>query len=87
MQITTEIYLNIAKKYKTTIYIVERCIRNAIEMVHSKADIDILYNLFDNMIPLDKGKMTNYEFIRTIADYVKFELYQFPYRSVHNVQT
>ena len=61
--VTKRLYPDIAKAVGTTPYRVERSIRYAVELAFERNDIDKMYNIFGNTIALDKGKLTNSEFI------------------------
>ena len=71
--ITKSVYPSIAQKYDATPGSVERAIRNAIEICFTRTRGDILYKTFGNAIDVDKGKVTNSEFIGLIADKVRVQ--------------
>lgn len=71
--ITKCIYPSIALKYDATPGSVERAIRNAIEICFTRGGGDILYKTFGNAIDVDKGKVTNSEFIGVIADKLRLQ--------------
>lgn len=71
--ITKSVYPSIAEKYDATPGSVERAIRNAIEICFTRTRGDVLYKMFGNAIDVDKGKVTNSEFIGLIADKVRIQ--------------
>ena len=71
--ITKGLYLDIAKKYKTTASAVERAMSHAIEVGWSQGDINYIYKLFGNTISSKKSKPTNSQFIGLLADIVRMQ--------------
>lgn len=71
INITTQLYPNVAEKYDTTASRVERAIRHAVECAWDRTDFDVIEKYFGNTISLTKGKPTNSEFIARIANIVK----------------
>src|SRR5574344_377740 len=71
--ITKELYPELADKYNTTISRVERAIRHAIEVSWNRGDINMLEEIFEHSVDIDKAKPTNSEFIVTIADKLRLE--------------
>lgn len=71
--ITKLIYPSIAAKYDATPSSVERAIRNAIEICFTRTGGDVLYHTFGNAIDVNKGKVTNSEFIGLIADKLRLQ--------------
>lgn len=69
--ITKDIYPYIAEKYHTRATLVERSIRNAIEVAWNRGNPKILHQYFGYTIDDFKGKPTNAEFIAMIADRVR----------------
>jgi len=69
--VTKDIYPNISLQYGTTPALVERSIRNAIEVAWMRGNIDVLHNYFGFTIDSSKGKPTNSEFIAMVADRVR----------------
>ena len=72
-KVVTRLYIDIAKKYKTTPSRVERGIRYAIEMSCSRGHLDTLYDMFGYTINSKKGRPTNSEFIALVSDKIKLE--------------
>lgn len=72
--LTKEIYPYIAKKYNTRPALVERSIRNAIEIAWARGNIKVLHEYFGYTINDYKGKPTNAEFISMMADRAKIQL-------------
>jgi len=66
--ITKELYPAVAKKFQTTPPKTERSIRHAIEVVFSRGNAEILDDTFRYSVNPASGKVTNSEFIATIAD-------------------
>ena len=62
------LYPEVAKRYNTTPYRVERAIRHAIEVAWDRGDIETLQKFFGYTVSNIKGKPTNSEFIAMIAD-------------------
>lgn len=72
--VTKELYPGIAKKYSTTSTRVERAIRHAIEVAWNRGDDKMIKQLFQyTLIPSNKNKPTNSEFIAVIADKLRLE--------------
>lgn len=72
-KVATRLYIDIAKKYKTTPSRVERGIRYAIEMSCSRGNLETLYDMFGYTINSKKGRPTNSEFIALVSDKIKLE--------------
>ena len=72
-KITTRIYPDVAKIYKTTATRVERSIRHAIEVSWSRGNLEILNDIFGYSIENMKGRPTNSEFIAIISDKIRLE--------------
>lgn len=73
-QLTTNLYVSVAKKYNSTPQRVERAMRHAIETAWNKGNIEVLENFFGYTILDTKGKPTNGEFIAMLADKLNTEL-------------
>ena len=73
-QLTTSLYVSVAKKYNSTPQRVERAMRHAIETAWNKGNIEVLENFFGYTILDTKGKPTNGEFIAMLADKLNTEL-------------
>lgn len=72
--VTKDIYPHISRQYNTRPPLVERAIRNAIEVAWTRGNAQILNQYFGYTIDDLKGKPTNAEFIAMIADRVRMEL-------------
>ncbi len=73
-QLTTNLYVSVAKKYNSTPQRVERAMRHAIETAWNKGNIEVLEDFFGYTILDTKGKPTNGEFIAMLADKLNTEL-------------
>lgn len=71
--VTKDIYPYIAKLYHTRPALVERSIRNAIEVAWTRGNTQILHKYFGYTIDDFKGKPTNAEFIAMIADRIRMK--------------
>ena len=71
--VTKELYPTLASMNNTTPSIVERSIRNAIELAWNRGKLETLDALFGYTVQNDKGKPTNSEFIAIIADKLRLE--------------
>ncbi len=69
--VTKDIYPYISKQFNTRPPLVERAIRNAIEIAWTRGNTKILHQYFGYTIDDYKGKPTNAEFIAMIADRVR----------------
>jgi len=74
--VTKVIYPAVAEEFNTKPTLVERSIRNAIEVTWTRGNTDLLYDYFGYTIDDDKGKPTNSEFISMISDRVRMLLTQ-----------
>lgn len=72
--VTKDIYPYISKLYNTRPALVERAIRNAIEVAWTRGNVKVLNQYFGYTIDDYKGKPTNAEFIAMIADRVRMTL-------------
>ena len=72
--ITKGFYTTVAGYHGTTASRVERAIRHAIEVTWTRADPDVLAEVFGNTIAADKGKPTNSEFVARVALTIRDEL-------------
>lgn len=70
-KMTTKLYPEIAEKFNTEWWNVERSIRASIEIVFNKGNSKELYEMFGNSIDAKKSKPTNSQFIATIVEYLK----------------
>lgn len=64
------VYSAVGKKYGKSEYQVERCIRTAIERIYDTCEPDAIASVFGSRTRMDKGKLTNKEFLWTLADYI-----------------
>lgn len=62
-----EIYNELFHTYNKSVESIEKAIRKAIECTFAKGNINEIYNLFNNMIPEDSGKISNKKFIYELA--------------------
>jgi len=74
LPITTVIYPKIAEEFNTNPSLVERAIRNAIEVAWVRGNTDVLDSYFGYTVNDNKGKPTNSEFIAMIADRIRIKL-------------
>ena len=65
--ITKDIYPEIAAKHGATGSRVERAIRNAIESAYDSCDYEDIATLLGTKANMNKGELTNGEFIATLA--------------------
>lgn len=72
--VTKDIYPHISRLYNTRPALVERAIRNAIEVAWTRGNVKVLNQYFGYTIDDYKGKPTNAEFIAMIADRVRMTL-------------
>ena len=72
--ITCRFYPDIAVKFDTTAYRVERAIRNLVESTFAGSDMDLLLNYFGNVVKPNSGKPTNACFIARSAIILKSRL-------------
>lgn len=68
--VTKILYPTIAKKYDTTDKKVERSIRHAIESAFNRDNQDFWQEMFNYSRQAKNGRVTNSEFIATVADYL-----------------
>ncbi len=73
--ITKMLYPAIAQHFDTTASRVERAIRHAIEVAWDRGNPDVLNDMFGYTISAYKGKPTNSEFIATMAEFIKEDIY------------
>lgn len=72
--VTKVLYPQIAKEHGTTASRVERAIRHTIETVISRHYTDELADLFGGCLNPHTGKITNSEFLATIAERIREEI-------------
>ena len=68
-------YGEIASKYNSTPIRVERNIRHAIEISWNRGDWDLMERLFGHSIDNIKAKPTNSEYLITVAEFIKIEVF------------
>ena len=72
--VTKELYPDIAKEFNTTSSRVERAMRHAIEVAWNRGDTKLISQLFGyTLMPDNKNKPTNSEFIAVIAEKLRLE--------------
>ncbi len=71
--ITKDVYPLVAQECGTRAMLVERAIRNAIEVAWIRGDTKVIYEYFGYTVNDKKGKPTNAEFIAMIADRVRMK--------------
>ena len=69
--VTKGLYVDIAKKYKTTPSRVERAIRHAISVAWLHGNTDLIHNIFRNCVRPDKGVPSNSVFLARLYYYIK----------------
>lgn len=62
-QITARLYPDVAKHTHSTGSCVERCIRHSIMAIFDRGDIRHIQELFGNTVDINKGKLTNSQFL------------------------
>ena len=70
---TMNIYFDIARKFNTTKGGVERAIRHSIECAFNNMPSDIKSAIFGYTVSYNSGKVTNREFITTLAELITTE--------------
>ena len=66
------IYENTAKAFEgATRSSVERGIRHSVEKCFGKAPVSVIEKYFGNTVDPDTGKLTNKEFLYTLAEYIR----------------
>lgn len=71
---TKELYPLVAERYGTTAPRVERSIRHAVEITFNNLSPEQLNEYFGNCVNPRKGKLSNSEFIATLAEHIRMEL-------------
>lgn len=71
---TKELYPQVAERYGTTAPRVERSIRHAVEITFNNLSPEQLNEYFGNCVNPRKGKLSNSEFIATLAEHIRMEL-------------
>ncbi|MDL2234802.1 sporulation transcription factor Spo0A [Christensenellaceae bacterium OttesenSCG-928-L17] len=72
--VTKDVYPAIAQQYNTRPALVERAIRNAIDVAWTRGNTAVLRQYFGYTMEDCKGKPTNAEFIAMIADHVRLRV-------------
>lgn len=73
LSITKELYPSIAKKFDSTPSRVERGIRHAISIVFQRGKTEVLEKYFGTVYAAKTVKITNTEFLKTIAYILQLE--------------
>lgn len=63
------VYIAVAEKHDITWTGVERCIRKAVERMFDSCDVDKISSIFGASTRIDRGKLTNKEFLWTLAEH------------------
>lgn len=71
-----EIYKEVANIFNTSKENVERCMRHAIDVSWTRGDLDLIDEIFGSSVDINKSKPTNSEYIYTIADRLKIEMFK-----------
>ena len=74
LKITKDIYPRLSAKYNKKISAIEKAIRTSIEKGWTYSDLEYAEKLFANIIPYNKDRPTNDEFISTVSDYISLDL-------------
>lgn len=69
--VTKELYRNVAIYFDTSVYSVEKGIRNAIEVAWARGDISAIHSVFRNTVHFQRAKPSNKEFIAMIVDVIR----------------
>ena len=72
---TKELYPRVADLFNTTESRVERAMRHALELAWNNSDPETLYNLFGYTVGATKGRLTNSNFIATMANKLRRAYY------------
>lgn len=64
------LYTEIAEENSDTVWRVERSIRHAIEVTWTNGNTNAINKIFGYTVSVEKGKLTNSEFIALITDFV-----------------
>ncbi|MBQ4030559.1 MAG: sporulation initiation factor Spo0A C-terminal domain-containing protein [Bacilli bacterium] len=74
IKITKDIYLKLSRKYHKKTCTIEKSIRRAIEKGWNNCDLDFANEMFSNIIPYNKDRPTNNEFISTVSEHLSLEI-------------
>ena len=74
LKITKDIYPALSAKYNKKVGAIEKAIRTAIERGWTYCDLEYAEKVFANIIPYNKDRPTNDEFISTVSDYISLDL-------------
>lgn len=74
IKITQKLYPAVAVDHGTTPSRVERAIRHAVEVAFDRTDPDFLEKLYGGFIPVNKGRVTNSEFLALLAEKVRMKI-------------
>lgn len=80
--ITKDIYAKTAEVFNKKSGSVDRALRHMIEWVFNNTDSDILEKYFGNSIPIDKGKVSNSQFLYTVARIARRKILSNKHRDV-----
>lgn len=69
--ITPKLYPEVAKEFHTTWRNAERCMRQAIERVFERGNMEKIFKIFKYTVSHKKGKLTNSEFIAGVVEYIR----------------
>lgn len=69
--VTKGLYVDIARKYRTTPSRVERAIRHAISVAWLHGNADLIHHIFRNCVRPDKGVPSNSVFLARLYYYIK----------------
>ena len=69
--VTKGLYVDIARKYRTTPSRVERAIRHAISVSWLHGNADLIHHIFRNCVRPDKGVPSNSVFLARLYYYIK----------------
>lgn len=72
LKLRGNIYPYLAKKHNISEKRIERSMRHAIERACDCGDYDVILSYFGAIIQARKGKPTNFEFIATMTNYIRF---------------
>jgi two-component system response regulator (stage 0 sporulation protein A) len=74
LKITKDIYPILSIKYNKKASAIEKAMRTSIEKGWTNCDLEYANEIFGNVIPYDKDRPTNYEFIKTVSEHILLEL-------------
>ncbi len=74
LEMTKDVYPEIARKFNTSPAAVERAIRSAIDKSWLLGNVDLINDIFGYSVDANKGRPSNAPYINTIAERIKTEL-------------